>query len=38
VDALVLPEDTRDTLGFLLSVTAEFSGPHLGAFILPRDT
>jgi acetyl-CoA carboxylase carboxyltransferase component len=35
VDALVLPEATRDTLGFLLEITAEFSGPHLGAFTLP---
>ncbi|MGH7537487.1 MAG: acyl-CoA carboxylase subunit beta [Gemmatimonadales bacterium] len=35
VDAIVLPEQTRDTLAFLLEVTAEFSGPHLGAFILP---
>src|SRR5574338_1678028 len=29
VDAIVLPEDTRDTLLFLLEVTAEFPGPHL---------
>jgi acetyl-CoA carboxylase carboxyltransferase component len=35
VDAIVLPEDTRDTLIFLLEVTAEFPGPHLGAFVLP---
>lgn len=35
VDAIVLPEDTRDTLVFLLEVTAEFPGPHLGAFVLP---
>ena len=35
VDAIVLPEDTRDTLAFLLEVTACFSGPHVGAFILP---
>jgi len=35
VDAIVLPEDTRDTLAFLLTVAAEFPGPHLGAFILP---
>ncbi len=37
VDALVLPETTRDTLAFLLELTAEYSGPHLGAFILPAD-
>jgi acetyl-CoA carboxylase carboxyltransferase component len=35
VDAIVLPEDTRDTLSFLLEVTAEYPGPHLGAFVLP---
>jgi acetyl-CoA carboxylase carboxyltransferase component len=35
VDAIVLPEDTRDTLAFLLEVAGEFSGPHLGAFTLP---
>jgi acetyl-CoA carboxylase carboxyltransferase component len=34
VDAIVLPEDTRDTLAFLLEVAAEFPGPHLGAFVL----
>jgi hypothetical protein len=36
VDALMLPETTRDTLAFLLEVTAGYSGPHLGAFTLPR--
>ena len=35
VDAIVLPEETRDTLIFLLEVTAEFPGPHLAAFVLP---
>jgi len=35
VDAIVLPEETRDTLAFLLEVAAEFPGPHLGAFVLP---
>ncbi len=34
VDAIVLPEDTRDTLAFLLEVTSEFTGPHLGSFTL----
>jgi acetyl-CoA carboxylase carboxyltransferase component len=34
VDAIVLPEDTRDTLAFLLEVTSEFTGPHLGPFTL----
>src|SRR5947208_3338869 len=28
VDALVLPEETRDTVAFLLEVTTEFTGPH----------
>ena len=35
VDALVFPEATREILSFLLEITGEFSGPHLGAFILP---
>ena len=35
VDAIFVPEETRDSLAFLLDVTAEFSGPHLGAFVLP---
>ncbi len=35
VDAIVLPEETRDLLAFLLFVTTEFTGPHLGPFILP---
>ncbi len=35
VDAIVLPEETRDVLAFLLAVTTEFPGPHLGPFILP---
>jgi acetyl-CoA carboxylase carboxyltransferase component len=35
VDAIVLPEETRDTLAFLLEATGEFAGPHIGAFVLP---
>jgi len=35
VDAIVLPEETRDTLAFLLETTGEFTGPHVGAFVLP---
>ncbi|OLC08594.1 MAG: propionyl-CoA carboxylase [Gemmatimonadetes bacterium 13_1_40CM_66_11] len=35
VDALLTPEETRDTLAFLLEVSSEFTGPHLGAFALP---
>jgi acetyl-CoA carboxylase carboxyltransferase component len=34
VDAIVTPEETRDTLAFLLRVSANFDGPHLGAFVL----
>ena len=35
VDAIIPPEETRDTLAFLLEVTSQFPGPHLGAFVLP---
>jgi 3-methylcrotonyl-CoA carboxylase beta subunit len=35
VDAIIIPEETRDTLAFLLEVSMEFTGPHLGAFALP---
>jgi acetyl-CoA carboxylase carboxyltransferase component len=35
VDAILTPEETRDTLAFLLEVCNEFTGPHLGAFALP---
>ena len=35
VDALLLPEETRDILAFLLEASTEFTGPHLGAFVLP---
>src|SRR5690348_9174348 len=38
VDAIVPPEDTRDTLAFLLEVTTEFTGPHVGAFVLPSSS
>jgi 3-methylcrotonyl-CoA carboxylase beta subunit len=34
VDAILLPEATRDTLAFLLEVTATYAGPHLGPFVL----
>ena len=37
VDAIVTPEETRDTLAFLLEVSTEFTGPHIGAFSLPSD-
>jgi hypothetical protein len=35
VDAILLPEETRDILALLLETTTEFAGPHLGAFVLP---
>jgi len=35
VDALVTVEETRDQLAFLLRVTANYAGPHLGPFVLP---
>ncbi len=35
VDAIVTPEETRDTIAFALRVCANYAGPHLGAFVLP---
>ncbi|MGH7569861.1 MAG: acyl-CoA carboxylase subunit beta [Gemmatimonadales bacterium] len=35
VDALLPPEETRAVLGFLLETAAEFTGPHIGPFVLP---
>jgi 3-methylcrotonyl-CoA carboxylase beta subunit len=35
VDAIVAPEDTRDSLAFLLRVTSNYAGPHIGPFVLP---
>jgi 3-methylcrotonyl-CoA carboxylase beta subunit len=35
VDAIVLPEETRDVLAFLLRVSSQYAGPHLGPFVLP---
>ena len=34
VDAIIPPEETRDVLAFLLRVTANHDGPHLGPFVL----
>ena len=36
VDAVVLPEELRDTLTLLLRAALNNPGPHLGAFVLPR--
>jgi acetyl-CoA carboxylase carboxyltransferase component len=35
VDALVTPEETREQLAFLLRVSANYAGPHIGPFVLP---
>jgi 3-methylcrotonyl-CoA carboxylase beta subunit len=35
VDLIVTPEETRAVLGFLLRVTSQYAGPHLGPFVLP---
>ncbi|MES1259354.1 MAG: carboxyl transferase domain-containing protein [Gemmatimonadota bacterium] len=34
VDAIVTPEETRGLLAFLLDVTSNNAGPHLGPFVL----
>jgi acetyl-CoA carboxylase carboxyltransferase component len=35
VDAVILPENTRDALELALRTSLSFSGPHLGPFVLP---
>ena len=35
IDAIVYPEDTRDTLAMALRTSLHNKGPHLGAFVLP---
>jgi 3-methylcrotonyl-CoA carboxylase beta subunit len=35
VDAVIAPEETRDALGLALRVSLNYSGPHLGQFVLP---
>jgi 3-methylcrotonyl-CoA carboxylase beta subunit len=35
IDAIVYPEDTRDTLAFALRASLQNPGPHLGPFVLP---
>ena len=37
VDAVIRPELTRDALELALRTTQNYSGPHLGQFVLPRD-
>jgi 3-methylcrotonyl-CoA carboxylase beta subunit len=35
VDAVIAPEETRDALELALRVCLNYSGPHLGQFVLP---
>lgn len=35
VDAILIPDETRDQLAFALDVVSQYAGPHLGAFVLP---
>jgi len=35
VDAVIAPEETRDTIELALRVSLNYSGPHLGPFVLP---
>ena len=35
IDAIVYPEDTRDTIAMALRTSLQNKGPHLGAFVLP---
>jgi 3-methylcrotonyl-CoA carboxylase beta subunit len=35
VDAVIAPESTRDALELALRVTLNYSGPHIGQFVLP---
>ena len=35
IDAIVYPEDTRETLALALRAALQNAGPHLGAFVLP---
>ena len=36
VDAVVAPEETRNALELALRVSLNYSGPHLGPFVLPQ--
>jgi acetyl-CoA carboxylase carboxyltransferase component len=35
VDAILLPEDTRDLLAFAFRICSNYDGPHVGPFVLP---
>ncbi|MEA2205296.1 MAG: 3-methylcrotonyl-CoA carboxylase beta subunit [Blastocatellia bacterium] len=36
VDAVIAPEETRDTLELALRTALNYDGPHLGPFVLPQ--
>jgi 3-methylcrotonyl-CoA carboxylase beta subunit len=36
VDAVIVPEETRDALELALRVSLNYSGPHIGQFVLPE--
>jgi acetyl-CoA carboxylase carboxyltransferase component len=36
VDAVIVPEDTRNALELALSVGMNYDGPHVGQFVLPQ--
>jgi len=36
VDGVIAPEETRDALDLALRLSLNFSGPHLGQFVLPE--
>jgi acetyl-CoA carboxylase carboxyltransferase component len=35
VDAVIAPEETRDALELSLRTSLNYSGPHIGQFVLP---
>jgi acetyl-CoA carboxylase carboxyltransferase component len=37
VDAVIIPEDTRDALDLSLRTSLNYGGPHLGPFVLPSN-
>jgi acetyl-CoA carboxylase carboxyltransferase component len=37
VDAVITPESTRPALELALRITLNYSGPHIGQFVLPRE-
>jgi acetyl-CoA carboxylase carboxyltransferase component len=38
VDAVIVPEETRDALELALRASLNYGGPHLGQFVLPTTT